>query len=191
MNKMKNNNNFIKLAIVLLIAIVIFFIWMIKTNQFPTNETTIGVNENNINISTEVQVELNEDFILETSNIDMIQLKEYKLPIIIDFGADSCVPCKEMAPVLHTLNKEMQGKAIIKFVDVWKNRDGANGFPIQVIPTQILINFNGTPYVPSDDLEINFTMYNNQNTNEHIFTAHQGGLSEEQMRAILIDMGVR
>ncbi|OLN32939.1 Thioredoxin [Desulfosporosinus metallidurans] len=40
---------------------------------------------------------------------------------MIDFGADSCVPCKEMAPVLKKLNTEMQGKAIVKFVDVWKN----------------------------------------------------------------------
>lgn len=82
----------------------------------------------------------NKDFTLEAINIDLEVLTSYELPIIIDFGADSCIPCKEMAPVLKTLNVEMQGAAIIKFVDVWKNEDVANDFPIQVIPTQIFIN---------------------------------------------------
>ena len=67
---------------------------------------------------------------------------------MIDFGANSCIPCKEMAPILKTLNAEMQGKAIIKFVDVWKNTDAANDFPVQVIPTQVLIAADGTPYAP-------------------------------------------
>lgn len=76
-----------------------------------------------------------EDFVLEVTSIDLDALKEYKLPIIIDFGADSCIPCKEMAPVLKTLITEMQGKAIIEFVDVWKNGEASKDFPIQVIPT--------------------------------------------------------
>ena len=132
----------------------------------------------------------NKDFTLEATNIDLEVLTSYELPIIIDFGADSCVPCKEMAPVLKTLNVEMQGAAIIKFVDVWKNEDVANDFPIQVIPTQIFINADGTPYVPSDDIKIEFTMYSTKDTNEHVFTVHQGGLTEGQMRRILTDMGV-
>ena len=127
---------------------------------------------------------------LEATSIDLDALKEYNLPIIIDFGADSCNPCKEMAPVLKTLNAEMQGKAIIKFVDVWKNGDAANDFPIQVIPTQVLFNADGMPYVPSDDIGIKFDLYSFKDTGEHAFTVHQGGLTEDQMRAILADMGV-
>jgi thioredoxin 1 len=95
-----------------------------------------------------------------------------------------------MAPVLKTLNAEKQGEAIIKFVDVWKNGDAARDFPVQVIPTQVFINADGTPYVPSDDIEIKFTMYSKKDTDEHVFTVHQGGLTENQMRAILADMGV-
>lgn len=132
----------------------------------------------------------NKDFTLEATNIDLEVLTSYELPIIIDFGADSYIPCKEMAPVLKTLNVEMQSAAIIKFVDVWKNEDVANDFPIQVIPTQIFINADGTPYVPSDDIKIEFTMYSTKDTNEHVFTIHQGGLTEDQMRRILTDMGV-
>jgi thioredoxin 1 len=95
-----------------------------------------------------------------------------------------------MAPVLQIMNAETQGKAIIKFVDVWKHAEAADGFPIQVIPTQIFIKADGTPYEPSEDIEVEFTMYTYKETGEHAFTVHQGGLTEDQMRAILADMGV-
>lgn len=47
-------------------------------------------------------------------------------------------------------------------------------------------------YVPSEAIqkEIEFTMYSDKNTNEHIFTVHQGGITEEQMRKIFAEMGV-
>ena len=58
-----------------------------------------------------------------------------------------------------------------------------------MIPTQVFINADGTPYMPRDDIEIKFDMYSFKDTGEHAFTVHQGGLTEEQMRAILADMG--
>ncbi len=128
------------------------------------------------------------DFALHATSIDLETLTSYGMPIIIDFGADECVPCKEMAPVLVKVNEDMQNKAIIKFVDVWKNPEAASGFPVQVIPTQIFINFDGTPYIPSEDLGIEFLSYVDVDTQEPIFTAHQGGLTEEEMLLIVNDM---
>jgi thioredoxin 1 len=129
------------------------------------------------------------DFSLEAESVDLEELKSHGLPIIIDFGSDSCRPCKEMAPALKRVNEEMKGKAIIKFVDVWKNPSGADGFPIQLIPTQVFINADGMPYKPNEELGIEFITYGSQATGEHIFTVHQGGLTEEQMKLILADMG--
>ena len=132
------------------------------------------------------------EFPLNITSVDLEALAEHELPIIIDFGADECVPCKQMAPVLVTLNEEMQGKAIIQFVDVWKSPWVATNFPIQVIPTQMLVNADGTPYVPSDEIAsvLEFMMHTDHETEKHIFTTHQGGLTEDQMRLILADMGV-
>jgi thioredoxin 1 len=168
----------LKILVPICIAIVLVLIWTLKTNS----------NQQDTNLVSSTLIENNEDFILEVSEIDLDKLKEYKKPIIIDFGADSCVPCKEMAPVLKSVNEQMRGKAIIKFVDVWKNGEAANGFPIQVIPTQVIINKDGSPYVPSENMEINFAMYSTRDTNEHVFTVHQGGLTQEQMTSILRDM---
>ena len=55
-----------------------------------------------------------------------------------------------------------------------------------------LVNADGTPFVPSDELaqQIEFILYNSRETGEHVFTVHQGGMTEEQMRLILTEMGV-
>ena len=93
----------------------------------------------------------NPDFVLEvTEGLDIEALKSYGLPIIIDFGADSCITCKEMAPVLKELNQDLRGEAIVKFVDVWKYPELAEGYPVRVIPTQIFIDAEGNPHVPAD-----------------------------------------
>jgi thioredoxin 1 len=131
----------------------------------------------------------NPDFDLDISAVDLEKLTAYGLPLIIDFGADSCIPCREMAPVLKKLNAELRGTAIVKFIDVWKYTSAANNFPIQVIPTQILITADGKPYVPSKDIGVELSMYNFKDSGKHAFTTHQGGLTEEQIRTILADMG--
>lgn len=166
----------IRILVPILIAIILTAIWIVKTHPTPTS-----IDEDTGKI---------EDFILAASSINLDELKEYKLPIIIDFGSDSCIPCQAMAPVLETMNEEMQGKAIIKFVDVWKYKDAATNFPVQVIPTQVIFDSEGKPYTPNEDIGIEFTMYSTKDTGEHVYTVHQGGLTEEQMRKILKDMGV-
>lgn len=159
----------------IVISILVIFVYKALSTD---NNTTQGGNPNDIPLSV--------------TNIDLAALKEHNMPIIIDFGADSCIPCKEMAPVLKKLNTEMQGKAIIQFVDVWKNQSAASGFPLTIIPTQFFYNADGTPYVPSDDIQkaMQFELHKDFKTGEHNFTSHKGGLTEMQMRQILADMGV-
>ena len=62
---------------------------------------------------------------------------------MVDLGADSCVPCKMMAPILVDLKKEYQGRAAIVFVDVWKDKAPARRFGVRAIPTQIFFDENG------------------------------------------------
>ncbi len=183
----------LKVVIPVVMVVIIGGIWIWQSApQQATVQAEVVSQDASASTAQEQTQEILPEFALNETSIDLEQLKEYELPIIIDFGADSCIPCKEMAPVLEELNAEMQEKAIIKFVDVWKNPEGATDFPVQVIPTQVLYNADGTPYVPSEDVAagIAFTMYANKDTEEHMFTVHQGGLTEEQMRIILEDMGV-
>jgi len=136
------------------------------------------------------KVEPNPDFSLYvTESLDLEKLKSYGLPIMIDFGADSCVPCKEMAPILKDLNARLQGKVIIRFVDVWKNPNLAEGYPIRVIPTQMFFDSEGEPYRPSDPDASGMLMYVLKDTQEHVFTAHEGGMTEEMILQGLREMG--
>lgn len=179
----------VKILIPVLIVAVIGGIWLFKTvSEKPAEDPSSSQGTTDLPSNLE-----GADFSLNaTKQIDFAVLSEYGLPIIADYGADSCIPCKQMAPVLKKLNAEMQGKAFIKFVDVWQYYDAAANVPVQVIPTQVFFNADGTPFVPSDELakKIQFDMYSDKTTGKHTFTVHQGGLTEEQMRAILAEMGV-
>ena len=63
---------------------------------------------------------------------------------LVDLGADACIPCKMMAPILEKLEKQYRGKAAVVFIDVWKNKDQARRFGVRVIPTQIFFDKEGT-----------------------------------------------
>ncbi len=65
------------------------------------------------------------------------------LPRLVDLGADKCVPCKAMAPILEELRAEQAGRLEVVFIDVWKNKDEAAKYGIDLIPTQIFYAADG------------------------------------------------
>ena len=87
------------------------------------------------------------------------------------------------------MHDEMLGRAIIKYVDVDENPDIAANFPVSVIPTQVFISPDGTPYKPGESIDVKFSSYSDKESGEPAFTVHEGGLTEEQLRTILTDMG--
>jgi thioredoxin 1 len=66
-----------------------------------------------------------------------------KLPRLLDLGAGKCIPCKMMAPILEELKAEYAGSLEVVFVDVWQNKQAANEYGIQSIPTQIFYDATG------------------------------------------------
>jgi thioredoxin 1 len=87
---------------------------------------------------------------------------------MVDLGADACIPCKLMAPILAKLEKAYADKAAIVFIDVWKDRQAARQFGIRVIPTQIFYDENGREVL-----------------------RHEGFLDEKSIVAQLSKMGVK
>lgn len=206
-----NKKNILKGMIVIIIIGVIAGIGYIKNNNSNNDKLSdsagTGLNEednSNLEIKSdsenvsENKAPSSKDFssgvaskfdLEATNNFNLDELKTYGLPMIIDFGSDSCIPCKEMAPALKALNQELNGKAIVKFVDVWKNADAAGNLPLKVIPTQFFFDKNGKPYVPKGN-QNGFTMYNDKTTGEHIFTVHEGGIDKEAILKVLKEMGL-
>lgn len=65
------------------------------------------------------------------------------LVTMVDLGADKCIPCKMMAPIIEELQKEYAGHASIVFIDVWEHREQVDRFGIRAIPTQIFYDKAG------------------------------------------------
>ena len=59
-------------------------------------------------------------------------------PVLVDFYAEWCGPCKMMAPVLKEVISKVNGKARIIKVDVDKNRAAADKFGVRSVPTLII-----------------------------------------------------
>jgi thiol-disulfide isomerase/thioredoxin len=66
-----------------------------------------------------------------------------KLPRLVDLGADKCIPCKMMAPILEELKEDYARVFTVEFIDVWKNPDAAEKYNIRIIPTQIFFDAAG------------------------------------------------
>lgn len=70
---------------------------------------------------------------------------EGDLPVIVDFYADWCAPCRIVAPILDELAKEYEGKIRIYKIDTDKEKDLARAFNIRSIPTMLFIPSEGRP----------------------------------------------
>jgi len=79
-------------------------------------------------------IEINE------TNFDRDVLQS-KLPVIVDFWAEWCGPCKMLASALDEIAREQQGQAIVAKVNIDEHPSLAARFSIQSIPT--LLYFSG------------------------------------------------
>jgi thioredoxin 1 len=115
-----------KIVIVLLLAASVFAVVLQKRSQNRSSEPQITVNDSNT-VAAQTQ---------QTN-------QSAKLPRLVDLGADKCIPCKMMAPILKELKSQYQGKLEVVIIDVWENPDQAKKYNIKLIPTQIFYDSRG------------------------------------------------
>ncbi len=60
------------------------------------------------------------------------------VPVLVDFYADWCGPCKMMAPILEQVNAQLQGRLRIVKIDTEKYPELASHYQIEALPTLVL-----------------------------------------------------
>lgn len=88
-------------------------------------------------------------------------------PMLVDLGASTCIPCKQMVPVLAEVTKMYEGKVVVNIIDVYENPQETNKYKISVIPTQIFLGIDG----------------------KEVFR-HEGFFSTEDIVKVFKDMGI-
>jgi len=80
------------------------------------------------------------------SNLPSLQMSDFdskvvksSLPVILDFGAEWCSPCKRLAPIVDSLASEWTGKAAFFAVDADSNAELVGKFQVMSLPTIIVI----------------------------------------------------
>lgn len=86
-------------------------------------------------------VKLVYDIDKNTESLDYLGNK----PAVVDFYADWCRPCKQLAPVLEELAAEYQDEIVVYKVNTDNDPELAQAFGITSIPTLIFIPLNGSP----------------------------------------------
>ena len=85
--------------------------------------------------------------------------KSKGMPVFVDFGRTSCIPCKKMVPVLDELTRKYKGRVEVVFVHIDEEKEYSLKMGVTMIPTQILLDKNGKEvsrhvgYIPIEDCE--------------------------------------
>lgn len=136
-----------KVIIVLILALsVVAVVWLKKTENQSKQPQTIINGSQSVVVGPAEEINLPEKDANDTSTplvstVEAVESK--KLPRLVDLGADRCIPCKMMAPILEELKGDYKDKLEVVFIDVWKNPQEGPKYKIRVIPTQIFFDTSG------------------------------------------------
>lgn len=66
--------------------------------------------------------------------------------VLVDFGSNKCIPCRQLRPILKEVGKEMDGKVHVLIIDIYNFGKLAREHRIQLIPTLIFFNPSGKEF---------------------------------------------
>ncbi|TEU05389.1 MAG: thioredoxin [Candidatus Aminicenantes bacterium] len=115
--------------------IVVILLILIFSTSFCSHASGEQANEP----KTEQKAKSEENLIISGEQLDFSKHKV----TFIELGADRCIPCKAMQPVMREIAQKYKGTIQVVFYDVWKTPKYAKDYGIKMIPTQVFIDKNG------------------------------------------------
>ena len=94
-----------------------------------------------------------------SQKIDPVQDTTVKVTFL-EFGANNCIPCLNMRPVMDSVQKKYGWQISVQFIDVYKNPQMTNDYKIVSMPTQVFLDSNDTEFFrhrgffPEDSIHI-------------------------------------
>ncbi len=79
--------------------------------------------------------------VLVTNRLD-IDFSKYQVTFL-ELGADRCIPCKKMQPIMKEIAALFPDRVQVIFYDVWKDPAPAEKYGVQLIPTQVFLDQKG------------------------------------------------
>lgn len=64
----------------------------------------------------------------------------------VELGSVNCIPCRQMQPVMRSIEDKFKGRVKVVFHDVWKDKAPAQKYGIQLIPTQVFLDKDGREF---------------------------------------------
>ena len=64
----------------------------------------------------------------------------------VELGSVTCIPCKQMQPVMKSIEEKYGGSVKVVFHDVWKDKAAQKRYNIELIPTQVFLDENGNEF---------------------------------------------
>jgi thioredoxin 1 len=81
-----------------------------------------------------------------SNQVSFSQLIQSDIPVLVDFSAEWCGPCKMLAPVLSEVKKKVGDKVKIIKIDIDKNESLATSFKVQSVPTLMIFQKGETKW---------------------------------------------
>ena len=92
------------------------------------------IRQHKANIMTDIKSISDDDFLKEVLEVDT--------PVLVDFWAEWCMPCKAIGPIIAQAAKEYSGKIKVVKINVDENKKRAGQYNVRGIPT-LLLFYNG------------------------------------------------
>lgn len=125
---------------------------------------------------------------LEISDFTPSMITNSEKPMLLVLGESWCQPCLRMMDDLRELHRNV-ADVEVRYIDLERNREAMDYFPVRVTPTIVLYEADGKPFSPPEDFGISMLMYSSRDTGEHVFTVHEGYLTREELDTLIEALG--